>query len=62
MPEGLPSRSLIILNVAFNKLKSLKGIEQCSNLQFLNAARNQIKSVQSLGALQNLKEVFLGQN
>ena len=29
-------RSLQFLNVSFNKLKSLHGIEQCINLKFLN--------------------------
>ena len=39
VPEGI-FKSIIILNISMNKLKSLNGIEECSRLQFLNASQN----------------------
>jgi Leucine-rich repeat (LRR) protein len=39
------------MNVSFNKLKSLNGIEHCVNLKFLNVSGNSIGSVQGLGLL-----------
>lgn len=39
VPEGI-FKSIIVLNISMNKLKSLGGIEECSRLQFLNASQN----------------------
>ena len=41
LPEGI-SKSLMILNISRNRLKSLSGIEICTRLIFLNASHNQI--------------------
>ena len=61
VPEGL-TKSLLIINVSRNRLKSLTGIEVCTRLILLNASHNQIQTVSTIGALQKLRELFLGQN
>lgn len=61
----LPSnieRSVQIINVSFNKLRSLNGLENCVNLKFLNLTGNSITSVHGIGLLQNLKELLLAYN
>jgi len=39
LPMGL-EKTLQFMNISFNKLKSLNGIEQCVNLKFLNVSGN----------------------
>lgn len=58
----LLERTLIILNISFNKLKSLTGIESCVNLKFLNASGNQLAYTQGIIYLQSLRELVLAQN
>lgn len=55
-------KTLQFLNVSFNKIKSLNGIESCVNLKFLNVMGNQISSVTGLGLLQNLREAIIAFN
>ena len=50
LPEGL-TKSLIILNVSRNRLKSLSGVEVCTRLVFLNASHNQIQTVSTISTL-----------
>jgi Leucine-rich repeat (LRR) protein len=61
VPEGI-FKSIIVLNISMNRLKSLNGLEECSRLQFLNASQNQITTDFTLGPLQKLKELYLSQN
>jgi Leucine-rich repeat (LRR) protein len=61
VPPAL-EKSLQFLNVSFNKLKSLNGIEACINLKFLNASHNIISSASGVVILQSLREVVLAHN
>jgi Leucine-rich repeat (LRR) protein len=47
MPPAL-EKSLQFLNISYNKLKSLNGIEACINLKFLNASHNLISSLNGI--------------
>lgn len=61
MPPAL-EKSLQFLNISYNKLKSLNGIEACINLKFLNASHNLISSLNGIVILQSLREVILDSN
>jgi len=50
------------MNVSYNKLKSLNGIEQCVNLKFLNVSGNMISSANSLAHLQSMRELIFAHN
>jgi Leucine-rich repeat (LRR) protein len=56
-------KSLQIVNVSRNRLKSLAGLENCINLRFLNANHNQLISpTSSIVILQSLRELLLSHN
>jgi Leucine-rich repeat (LRR) protein len=55
-------KSLQYINVSYNKLRSLAGIECTVNLKFLNAEGNVINSLSGISLLQHLKEVILAHN
>jgi Leucine-rich repeat (LRR) protein len=41
-------KSLQYMNISYNKLKSLAGIESCVNLKFINVSGNQISTASNL--------------
>jgi len=58
----LMERSLQVVNLANNRLKSLSGLESWGNIRFLNLSGNQLTSLKGLNMLQSLKEVILSYN
>lgn len=62
IPFGLPYKSLVVLNISANKLKSFVGLEQCTNLKLINASKNQLSSLVGLQQLTGIKELYLGSN
>eukprot|EP00347_Sterkiella_histriomuscorum_P016987 403351092 len=61
----LPSpleKTIIYMNVSYNKLKSLTGIESCVNLKFLNVSGNQLSSASNLVILQSMRELVFAYN
>ena len=61
LPSGL-EKTLIYMNVSYNKLKSLTGIESCVNLKFLNVSGNQLSSASNLIILQSMRELIFSHN
>jgi Leucine-rich repeat (LRR) protein len=62
IPFGLPCKSLVVLNISANKLKSFVGLEQCTNLKLINASKNQLSSLAGIQQLTGMKELYLGSN
>ncbi len=50
------------MNLSFNKLKSLQGIEYCGTLKFLNVGGNSLTSTKHLNNLNNLRELIISHN
>lgn len=50
------------LNVAFNALPNLKGIQALPHLQLLNVSHNQLTSIQAVSALQGLTQLICSHN
>jgi len=61
LPTGL-EKSIQFMNLSFNKLKSLTGIESCVNLKFLNVSGNQLSSASNLVHLQSIREIIFAFN
>ncbi len=54
--------NLQILNLSYNKIKEIKGLETLVNLQILNLSSNQIKEIKGVNNLVNLQILYLGVN
>ncbi|CAL5997773.1 Conserved_hypothetical protein [Hexamita inflata] len=60
--EGICNEKLTSLNVSQNKLKSLNGFGDLTNLSSLDVSGNQLESVEELTYLTNLKELNISFN
>ncbi|CAL6005344.1 leucine-rich_repeat protein [Hexamita inflata] len=60
--EGICNEKLTSLNVSQNKLKSLNGFGDLTNLSSLDVSGNQLESVEELAYLTNLKELNISFN
>jgi hypothetical protein len=54
--------NLIVLNVAYNNLFSMDGIDKCANLKFLNFSFNCVNSIKGLKPLVKLVEIVADGN
>jgi hypothetical protein len=54
--------NLIVLNVAYNNLFSMDGIDKCANLKYLNFSFNCVNSIKGMKSLINLVEIVVDGN
>lgn len=54
--------ALQLLNVSFNKLSNVRGIQQLACLQHLDISHNQINSIEGISALTSLTCLIAGSN
>jgi len=60
--DGLPGKTLRVLDMSYNVIRDMDPVALCPNLQELYIANNKLKSMAGLKSLSQLKKIDLGAN